>query len=710
MIKKCITKLLLKLFYRVEVSGIENYQDNNDKILYVVNPTSLLDPILLSLFLPKKITLIIDEKLVDKWYIRPIAAFTDLIAVDFTSPNSTKKIIRALDTYSHCMVFHDKQFVSNPSLMKIYEATALIVSKTNAKLLPVLIDGAQYSVFSYFHHKTKLLMFPKISLNILPLQEVEDTGSVSAQEKRKFLASRLHSLMSELRYKAVDVDVSITEALVKAIKNNGKKKIIAEDQDRVCINYKTLFLKAQALGGALDKLFPDEKNVGLMLPNSLACVVAFFGFHFYKHTPAMINFSSSIDSAVIGCQTSLVKTVVTSKKFIKLAELNALENALKKANIRLIYLEDVANKISLSTKVKAVLKTLFLSVPKLNPNDPCAILFTSGSEGVPKAVLMSHRNVMANHMQIFSIITITSADRFFNCLPMFHTFGLTVGTLLPLLNGMRVFLYPSPLHYRIVPQLFYESLSTFLCGTDTFLTGYARYGKPYDFFNARYIIAGAEKLRATTIETYKNKFNIEVLEGYGATETSPVVSVNTPANKREHSVGKLLPGMEYKLLPVEGIDVGGNLCVRGDNIMLGYMKHTNPGYLEPPHEGWHELGDIVEVDKENFIYIKGRAKRFAKIGGEMVSLAAVEQALNSLLEDTIYGVVSIPDDKKGEVLVLLVEKNEITSGKISTHFASKGLPTLWVPKKIINLKSAPILGAGKFDYTKAKTIALEKVS
>lgn len=691
--------------YRIRIKGMDNYPCENEKILYVINPSSLLDPIFIALFLPHKMTYIVDENIAHTWYMKPLRSFGKVIEADFNSFTSTKKIIQALEEHSHCMVFHDRQFITNPALMNIYETTALIITKTKAKLLPILIDGAQYSPFSYFHHKAKLHLFPKVTLTILPVQEITSPHA-SSKENRKYLASKIHTLMSELRYQATDINMNILESLVQAIKIHGKKKYIAEDQDRTPITYNTLFLKSYALGAALDAHIGKEKCIGFLLPNSLASIVAFLALHLYKHIPAMLNFSAGKNSLLSACQTGLIKTIVTSRKFIKLADLQELEQAILDAQIRIIYLEDVAKKVTLGIKIKAVYNTFFLNIPKVDPQSPCAMLFTSGSEGLPKAVLMSHANVKANHEQILSIISVTSADRFFNCLPMFHTFGLGVGTLLPILNGMFVFMYPSPLHYRIVPQLFYESLSTFLLGTDTFLTGYARYGKPYDFFNARYIIAGAEKLRDSTIDTYTRKFKITPLEGYGATETSPVVSVNTPANRRAESVGKLLPGIEYQLLPVEGIEKGGNLCVRGDNIMLGYMFNAQPGILCPPQDGWHELGDIVEVDQENFIYIKGRAKRFAKIGGEMVSLAAVEQALNSLLKDTLYGVISLPDDKKGEVIVLLVEKNPITTGNIAAHFARHDIPPLWVPKKIFNLKSVPLLGSGKFDYAEAKKIAL----
>ncbi len=706
MVKKNIIKFLLKILYRVKVDGMENYNKVNDKVLYVINPSSLLDPILLSAFLPRKISYIVDKAIAKRWYMRPIVKFANVIEVDFNAPSSTKKIIQALEEHAHCMVFHDKLFDVDQELMRIYEITAFIVAKTGASLLPIRIDGAQYSPFSYFQHQISLQRFPKINIHILPPQTVELQDNLSIKGKRKELASKLHALMTELNYQSQNIDRSILDMLRDSVHIHGKNKIIAEDADLVELSYKNLFIKGYALGGALHNLFPNEKYIGFLLPNSLAAIVAFTGLQFHRHVPAMLNFTSGITPVLAACHTVQVKVAITSRKFIDLAELKSLEQALLDAGIKLIYLEDVAKAIPLSLKIRALVNTFLVKVPKIDPSEPCAVLYTSGSEGKPKAVLMSHKNAVANHAQMLSVIVLTSEDKFFNCLPMFHTFGLTVGTLLPLLRGMRVFMYPSPLHYRIVPHLFYESGSTILVGTDTFLTGYARYGKPYEFFNVRYMIAGAEKLRESTANTYRNNFNVGILEGYGATETSPVLSVNTRANKREGSVGKLFPGIEYKLEPVEGVETGGSLNVKGGNIMLGYMYYDKPGVLVPPHEGWHDLGDIVDVDSENYIFIKGRAKRFAKLGGEMVSLTAVEQAIEPLLSENTFGIVSIPDEKKGEVIVLIVENSDISSPQISAFLAKSGLPALWTPKKILNMKTAPVLGTGKFDYVKAKELAL----
>jgi acyl-CoA synthetase (AMP-forming)/AMP-acid ligase II len=267
---------------------------------------------------------------------------------------------------------------------------------------------------------------------------------------------------------------------------------------------------------------------------------------------------------------------------------------------------------------------------KRKADDPAVILFTSGSEGSPKGVVLTHRNILSNAAQAASRIDFHSGDKVFNILPVFHSFGLTAGTVLPLISGVPVYFYPSPLHYRIVPELIYASNATIIFGTDTFLNGYARTAHPYDFRSIRYIFSGAEPVKASTRETYMEKFGLRILEGYGVTETAPVVSINTPMFNKSGTVGKIMPDMEWKLEPVPGIDEGGRLYLRGPNVMAGYLRAENPGVLETLPDGWHDTGDIVTIDEEGFVKIRGRAKRFAKIGGEMVSLAAVEALAGQL--------------------------------------------------------------------------------
>ena len=288
------------------------------------------------------------------------------------------------------------------------------------------------------------------------------------------------------------------------------------------------------------------------------------------------------------------------------------------------------------------------------------ILFTSGSEGTPKGVVLTHRNILANAAQAASRIDFHSGDKVFNVLPIFHSFGLTAGTVLPLISGVPVYFYPSPLHYRIVPELIYGSNATIIFGTDTFLGGYARTAHPYDFRSVRYCFAGAEPVKASTRETYMEKFGLRILEGYGVTETSPVISINTPMYNRSGTVGKIMPGMEYRLDPVPGIVDGGRLHVRGPNVMAGYLRAEKPGVLEAPQDGWHDTGDIVAIDEGGFVTIRGRAKRFAKIGGEMISLAAVEALAGELWKGSLAAVATVPDARKGERLVLVTDAGNAT--------------------------------------------------
>jgi acyl-[acyl-carrier-protein]-phospholipid O-acyltransferase / long-chain-fatty-acid--[acyl-carrier-protein] ligase len=340
-----------------------------------------------------------------------------------------------------------------------------------------------------------------------------------------------------------------------------------------------------------------------------------------------------------------------------------------------------------------------------SPDAPAVVLFTSGSEGAPKGVVLSHRNVLANCAQLASVIDFHGGDIAFNAMPMFHAFGLTGGTILPLVSGVRTFLYPSPLHYRIVPALIYDTDATICFGTDTFLNGWARYAHPYDFYAMRYIFAGAEKLREETRHLFADRFGARVLEGYGATETAPVLSINTAMHSRNGTVGRFLPGIEHRLEPVAGVDHGGRLHVRGPNVMLGYMRETAPGVLEPPEDGWYDTGDIVSIDAAGFITILGRAKRFAKIGGEMISMAAAEALITSLWPNDQHAVISLPDPRKGEYLLLTTTRANADARDILAVARQRGIPEIMVPRSILTVPSVPLLGTGKVDYPAVQRMA-----
>lgn len=376
--------------------------------------------------------------------------------------------------------------------------------------------------------------------------------------------------------------------------------------------------------------------------------------------------------------------------------------------VQFVWLDELRATISTFEKIRGLLRK-YRPLVRRSPEDPAVILFTSGSEGAPKGVVLTHRNILSNAAQAASRIDFHPGDKVFNVLPVFHSFGLTAGTVLPLIAGVPVFFYPSPLHYRIVPELVYVSNATIIFGTDTFLNGYARTAHPYDFRSIRYIFSGAEPVKPSTRETYMEKFGLRILEGYGVTETAPVISLNTPMYNRSGTVGKIMPGMEWRLEPVPGIDEGGRLFVRGANVMAGYLKAEKPGVLEPLKDGWHDTGDIVTIDADGFVKIRGRAKRFAKIAGEMVSLAAIEALAGELWPGALSVVSAVPDAKKGERLVLLTDAPGASRAAFMAFAKSRGAMDIMVPAEV-NIGAVPVLGSGKVDFVSARKLAEKAAS
>jgi acyl-[acyl-carrier-protein]-phospholipid O-acyltransferase/long-chain-fatty-acid--[acyl-carrier-protein] ligase len=443
-------------------------------------------------------------------------------------------------------------------------------------------------------------------------------------------------------------------------------------------------------------------------------LICFFGLQAYGRVPAMLNFSSGIKNIVSACKMANIKSVITSRKFIEMGKLTEVINSLTEQHMSIIYLEDLRDEISVFDKIKGKLagcipQTYFkLANKNIGADNPAVVLFTSGSEGTPKGVVLSHSNIQANRFQVSSRIDFGPTDIVFNALPIFHSFGLTIGTLLPVLSGMKIFFYPSPLHYRIVPELVYDTNATLMFGTDTFLSGYARYAHPYDFYSIRYVFAGAEKLRDTTRKTWSDGFGVRIFEGYGATETSPVLSMNTPMQNKPGSVGRLMPSINSKLEAVPGIDEGGKLLVSGPNIMKGYYHSNASGEVAPLVDGWYDTGDIVTIDENGYIVIQGRAKRFAKVGGEMVSLTAVENYIAKVWPGHSHFAVQIPDDKKGEQIVVVSNNKEASRNTLVSYVKENGLSDLNIPKNILFLDKIPVLGTGKTDYVSLRDWAINE--
>ncbi|HEY8580630.1 MAG TPA: AMP-binding protein, partial [Beijerinckiaceae bacterium] len=551
-------------------------------------------------------------------------------------------------------------------------------------------------------------LFPKVRITFLPPRKLSLPADLVGRKRRIAAGAALYEVMSELVFRTTRIDRTLIEALGESVRTWGGSRTLVEDPLGGALSGRKALIGAAALGRKIAAFTQPGECVGLMLPNANGAAVTFFALQAAGRVPAMLNFTAGAANVLAACAAAEVRVTLTSRAFVEKAKLGPLVAAME-ARTRVVYLEDLRETITAGDKLRAMLQA-GRPLHRRSPDDPAAVLFTSGSEGAPKGVALSHRNLLANVAQINARFDVTPADVVFNVLPIFHSFGLTGGLLLPMLSGMKCYLYPSPLHYRQIPELIYGVNATVLFGTDTFLAGYARSANPYDFRSLRYLVAGAEPVKESTRRTYMEKFGLRILEGYGVTETSPVLAVNTPMFNRTGTVGRLMPGVEHRLDPVPGVEDGGRLHVRGPNVMMGYYRAENPGVLEPAVAGWHDTGDIVDIDAQGFVTIKGRAKRFAKVAGEMVSLASVEQKLASLWPDDPLAVVAAPDARKGEKLVLVTTRRDATRAQIQAHLKEKGATELMIPAEVLVLPALPLLGTGKTDYVALNKLVREQAT
>ncbi|HIJ84711.1 MAG TPA: AMP-binding protein, partial [Magnetococcales bacterium] len=507
------------------------------------------------------------------------------------------------------------------------------------------------------------------------------------------------------------LDTTLWNALLGAAQHHGRRKVVLEDENGQRLNYGQLIFKAILLGRLLEPQTRTGERVGLMLPTTVGTVVTFFAFQAGGRVPTMLNFSNGPETILATCRTAQVRLLVTSRLFIQKARLFDLMDALAELNI--VYLEDLRSSVTPGILLYA---WWFSHVTRwgrkpVSGDAEAVVLFTSGSEGIPKGVVLSHNNLLANAKQVFIRFDLGPADVILHVLPMFHAFGLTVATLVPLLAGMRIFCYPSVLDYRTVPKMAWKAGATLLAGTDTFLKGYGRMADPIDFAALRYCFAGAETLRASTRNLWMEKFGIRILEGYGATETAPVLSVNAPEAYRCGCVGRMLSGIEWKLQPVSGLKNGGRLFVRGPNVMLGYLLSHAPGVLQSLwtgiDPGWYDTGDVVQVDTHGFVSILGRVKRFAKIAGEMVSLAAVESVAMEEWPDSLHAAVVVADPQRGETLVMVTEDRKVNRLTFAKALKERGLSLLLLPFRFVYHDSLPVLASGKLDFIQLEIFVRE---
>ncbi|NOX91590.1 MAG: AMP-binding protein [Gammaproteobacteria bacterium] len=709
---KALLRQVLKTLYRVEVKGTGHLDQFSERTLVVANHTSFLDAVLLYAYLPVSATFAINTYIARRWIGRLANVIGNLFPIDPTNPLSIRALIRRLQKGGTVVIFPEGRITVTGSLMKIYPGPGLVAERSRATILPVRIEGAQYTPFSRLRGRVRLSWFPKITLNVQAPRCLYIADEYRGRRRREQAGRLLSELMAEMMYNTANTNQTLVERLLDARRIHGGSHIIAEDINRTPLSYNSLITRSVVLGRQLLKYCDGDDTPGILLPGTLATVATFWGLQFHNKIPAMLNYTAGAQGMISACETARLHRVITSRRFVQQAKIEKAVEALGK-KVELIYLEDVAATIGLFDKLLGLAKSRFdrwlLRDARHDASQRAVILFTSGSEGTPKGVVLSHHNLLANIQQLMSRIDFSAQDIALNALPLFHSFGLTAGMILPLTSGVRVFFYPSPLHYRVVPEVAYEINATLLFGTNTFLAGYARFANAYDFYSLRYVFAGAEKLQNEVRHTWQDKFGVRIFEGYGATETSPVIAGNAPLANRPGTVGQLMPGMEYRLLNVPGLKEGQRLHVKGPNVMQGYLFHDNPGVLVPPSselgDGWYDTGDIVTIDNDGFVRICGRAKRFAKIAGEMVSLTSVEVLASKVWPDALHAAIAIPDPKKGEQVILLTTTDTADRTALLAQAKNDGHAEISVPRKVVHIDKMPVLGTGKIDYVSANKLA-----
>jgi acyl-[acyl-carrier-protein]-phospholipid O-acyltransferase / long-chain-fatty-acid--[acyl-carrier-protein] ligase len=698
-----VFKCYFTFFHRIKIKGLENVPKKFDRLIIIANHASLLDGLIVWTYIRVPLKIIVNRGVSQRWLFRPFMRSDYTVPIDTMNPYALKTVIEEVNRGMALLIFPEGRMTSTGNLMKIYEGTGFVAYKTGARILPLYLDNVYSTVYS--KKKKNRSIFAPIMMIIGKVHEALNLDDMLPRKKKKVAAEIIYQVLCDMRYEIHNRTSTLGREFIRLCKANGGRMAF-KDAMGTQVSYKKALTGAFVLGQYLAG--SSEKNIGVLLPNITITALLFMGLQIFRKTAVFLNYSSGSGALTHAMGLADLNTIVTSRQFLERVK---LPPALFEGR-KMIYIEDLKEVLSIKKKLAGLMRTHFPGTyKKMAPGEEketAVILFTSGSEGVPKGVCLSHENIISNIHQSLSRIDVTEDDYFFNALPIFHSFGLTAGTILPLFASAKVFLYVNPLHYRIVPEVIYDEACTIFFGTNTFLNGYGRRAHPYDFHTMRYVYCGAEALNDAVFEKYAKTYGVRVISGYGATECSPVISMNSALQHEYGTVGKVLSGIEHKLAPAAGIDsrngTVGILFVKGKNVMKGYLKNekANHKYLVED-EGWYDTGDIVEVTPEGYLKIVGRLKRFSKVSGEMVSLTAVEDALTGIFgERKTLVVMPVEDERKGEKLILVTNYKEAELKPVREHLREKGLPDLACPREIVYMKEIPKLGTGKVDYVKVK--------
>src|SRR5215471_960467 len=690
-----IARVFLRALFRVRVD--RRPDDASGPVLFAANHPAAIDSLLLALALPVGCVVVLPREDLRSRWLRLALSFLPHVVADVNDPATVKKVMRLLAAGRSVALYPEGRVFDALSVMKVYEVPALIAARTGVPVIPVRIK---------YRHGWRLSAL----IRMRPAVNISATGETSPRARRARATEQVQRLMEGAAYEERS-RTTLFEAFLDAASEQGPRRPIIEDLKEEPRTYRDLVKGALIIGRWASRTSALGENVGLLLPNSIPTVCTVFGLCAFGRVPAMLNYTAGASAVQGACIAARIRTVITSRGFIEQARLSSVVSAI--ADLRLVYLEDVAAQFGVRDKLWLFARALRNPRRAITPgrsNGPAVVLFTSGSEGRPKGVVLSHEAILANIAQMRAVIDFTPADKVLNPLPVYHSYSFTAGMMLCLLTGTQLFLYASPLRYRAIPEIAFRRRCTYLFGTSTFLSYYAKNARPLDFHSIRRVISGGEKLGADVARTWQEKFALRIYQMYGTTECAPVIALSTPGTFKPGTVGRLLPGLEHRIQRVEGIERGGVLHVKGLQVMLGYYLSDRPGVIVPPRsiygDGWYDTGDVIDIDEDGALTVVGRVKRFAKIAGEMVSLDVIEEVAREASPEHRLDVILPTEAASGETTVLFTTDPELNRTGMVHAARQLGRPALALSRCILWMPEIPVLASGKTDYVALETMTM----
>ncbi|MCK4887902.1 MAG: AMP-binding protein [Planctomycetes bacterium] len=721
-VTRFLCTLLTRFCYRIKVEGIENIPTDKGALL-VSNHVSWVDAPLIAATQQRRIRFVMEKKFYNKWWLRPIVKLTRAIPISADDP--PKKIIASLrqarqamdDGYMVC-IFAEGMVTRSGIMAEFKGGFERIMKGSDHSIIPVYLGGVWGSIFSHSGGKI-LSSWPKqfpypVSVHFGKALAADSSVSQIRQKVTELSCEYFNSLKSP--------KCSLVREFVKTARKNWRRHCISDSTGQK-LNYGQTLVKTVTVADKLGEFIKAGDKVGILLPPSAGGAIANLAVTAAGAISVNLNYSVTEELRADAVEQCGIKYIISSRKFLEKIKISCSCG-------KVVFIEDIAAAVDAKAKVKAYLKARFWPIGfwtkgcNCSGDDLATVMFSSGSSGRPKGVMLSHHNIISNVEAIRMVINVSSDDDLCGVLPFFHSFGYNCGLWMPLISGVSVSYLANPLDAAALGKSVRENKSTILFTPPTFLLNYMRRLNRGDFATLRIVAAGAEKLKTRLADTFEKKFGIRPLEGYGTTELSPVVSLNLPdvesngiyqVGTKEGSVGHPVPGVAVKVVDVETkgpLDFGqqGVLMVKGPNVMLGYLGMAERS-AEVLRDGWYDTGDIAKIDGDGFITITGRLSRFSKIGGEMVPHLTVEQTYFDGLktDEQVVAVTAVPDEKKSEELVVLYLEKAGTVERLYRIIAESKLPNICKPKRInyIRIEEMPMLGSGKLDIMKLRKIALE---